>query len=135
MFVDLAVGIVTGIFSGGYTGFVLARYTKFRDLRDEALRIVRGIQYVTSDNDPFTNITGYDPLRMALIGSDLFSAKHKKFGLIITDINKDLSDIVFKAHRSGVPIGKISKADSHAQERIRKATPSFLSLLSLKPRI
>lgn len=135
MFGDLAVGIVTGIFSGGYTGFVIARYTKFRDLRDEALRIVRGVEYVTSDNEPVTNITGYDPLRMALIGSDLFSANHKKFGLVITDINKNLCDIVFKAHNSGVAKEEISKADSHAQKRIRKATPSFLSLLSLKPRI
>jgi hypothetical protein len=135
MFGDLAVGIITGIFSGGYTGFVIARYTKFRDLRDEALRIVRGIDYIADSDGVVAKITGYDSRRMSLIISDLLGAKHKGSGDIISGLDKKLGHTVLKAEASGVAIDEVFKADSQAQEEIRKTTPSFLALLSLKPRI
>ncbi|OZT72571.1 hypothetical protein [Vreelandella boliviensis] len=135
MFGDLAVGSVTGIFSGGYTGFVIARYTKFRDLRDEALRIVRGIEYVADSANLVTKITGYDSRRMSLIISDLLGSKHKESGSIISGLDKKIVRTVLKAEASGVLIDEVFKADSQAQEEIRKTTPSFLALLSLTPRI
>lgn len=82
-----------------------------------------------------TEIIGYDPRRMALIGSDLFGAKHKESGLIIMDIDKEWGGIIFQAENSGISAQEVEEADSLIQEKIRRATPSFLSLLSLKLRI
>lgn len=131
---NVVIAIITLVL-GGYIGLVTARYVKFTALRDEALRIVRGIEYGCEGDKPVRKIKGYDPNRFTLIGSDLFTAKHKNAGHCILDLHRSLSDIVHKAEHSGAPISEVSEIDLDAQKKIRKVAPNIRALLSPIPRL
>ncbi|WP_155957773.1 hypothetical protein [Fodinicurvata sediminis] len=133
--IGIAIGIFTGLVSGTYTGLVVARYTRFRDLRDEALRVVRGIEYCCVDDESVRTISGYNHQRMLDISSDLIAANQKKVSQNFLDLDKELLSTISRAKNNGIAFSEMKDIDKKAQKKVRKATPSRLTLLSPWPEI
>jgi hypothetical protein len=90
---SLPIGIVSGL----YSSLVVTKYARFSELRREALRIVRSINYIGDD----TQLTVQEPSNLgslALIASDLYGLGHRSAG----DTVNLLYDIILGANQSVV---------------------------------
>lgn len=73
---SLFISVVTSVISGIYSGLIVARYTRFSDLRSEVLRVIRSINYMDEGNG-IVSISGVSDLsKLHLVKSDLFFLKH-----------------------------------------------------------
>ena len=94
--ISLLLGIPIGILAGLYSGVILSRYTRFVDLRNEALRIIRTIDYMQeSDKVKITN--DQDVSKLTLIASDLLFLKHRKAGEIVSALRSDIDEMTMHA--------------------------------------
>lgn len=92
----LIYGALIGILSGIYSGVIVSRYTRFAELRNEVLRIIRSIRYISEESK--ITITNDDNVSMlVLISSDLFFLKHKKSAERVNLISSQIIEASYKA--------------------------------------
>lgn len=91
----LILSLPIGIASGLYSSLIVTKYARFSELRREALRIIRLINYIGDD----TRVTVQEPANLsslALIASDLYGLGHPSAGGTINS----LYDAILGANRS-----------------------------------
>jgi hypothetical protein len=126
------ISIFTGIISGLYTGLIVTRYTRFSDLRNESLRIIRKIDYV--EERDVTIVTNDKDIRnLSFIGSELIFLSHKEAGNEILGLHKEISSSIYEAR-----IGMISSKEFNDkcimwQKAAMKISPNKIVLWSLYP--
>ncbi|NYZ62569.1 hypothetical protein [Luteimonas deserti] len=119
----LLLSLPIGIVSGLYSSLVVTKYARFSELRREALRIIRSIDYIGDE----THMTIREPRSLsslALIASDLYGLGHRPAG----DKVKSLYDIILGANRSVVSGAMVTHTymAQHAdwQRQVREIGPN-----------
>lgn len=110
--------LVTGVVSGLYSGVVIARYSRFSNLRSEALRLVRSIDYM---QEPVSlvvaNAEGVS--KLPLIASDLAFLGHKAAAMELLDLSKNLAALTHSAIYRSMRVEMIEETLNSAQVRVR----------------
>ncbi|MEI8572747.1 hypothetical protein J0667_12410 [Methylomonas sp. WH-1] len=131
--ISLFLGIPIGLVSGLYTGLIVTRYSRFSDLRNEVLRIIRAIEYMPGTGDlGNVNVSHTEGLRtFNNIAGDLYFLKHEDSGDCVLNLLNNInsaSDSVQKGRIDNVEFGR-----QHAlwQKSARELTPSKKVLWAL----
>jgi hypothetical protein len=125
--ISLFLGIPIGLISGLYTGLIVTRYTRFADLRNEALRIIHSINFMEVEN--VVHITNdEDVSKLLLISSDLLSLHHRKAGERVSQLLKDITSITCNAKAGRVNVADYGSHYKAWQEIARELPPSQLVL-------
>lgn len=91
------MGLITGVISGLYTAFVSERIQRFYQIRNEALRRIRSVDYVLDDANfkaSRTNKQLADAQReFTLLSSELYSLGHSEAGDALNSMTKEFGPI------------------------------------------
>jgi hypothetical protein len=91
------MGVVTGVLSGLYTAFVSERIQRFYQIRNEALRRIRSIDFIFDDPNfkaSRTNMQLADAQReFDLLASELDSLGHKRAANVLRKIANECASI------------------------------------------
>ena len=132
--INLLLGIPIGLVSGLYTGLIITRYTRFAELRNEAMRIIRAIDFV--QNDSRINLSNdHDVSKLVLIGSDLLFLGHRKAGEATMKLSTEILSINYAARHEKIDMDEYSKHFSRWQDLGRELPSSKKVLWSLWGRI
>ena len=113
--INLLLGIPIGLVSGLYTGLIITRYTRFAELRNEAMRIIRAIDFV--QNDSRINLSNdHDVSKLVLIGSDLLFLGHRKAGEATMKLSTEILNINYAARHEKIDVDEYSKHFSRWQD-------------------
>jgi hypothetical protein len=126
------VSILTSIISGLYTGLIVTRYTRFSDLRNESLRIIRKIDYV--EERGITVITNdKDISDLCLIGSELILLSHKEASNEIFKLHKEIISSIYEARNGRISSKEFNDKFILWQNVAREIPPNKIVLWSLYP--
>lgn len=81
----LLLSLPIGIVSGLYSSLVVTKYARFSELRREALRIIRSIDYIGDDKQMIVQEPG-NLGSLALIASDLYGLGHRSAGDTVSSL-------------------------------------------------
>ena len=128
--ISLLIGIPLSIITGLYSGAILSRYVRFSDLRNEALRIIRTIDFMQESGDVSISNTD-DVAKLTLISSDLYFLKHRKAAEIVNAIRADVDEISTHASVGRLKVSAFGQNYSNWQNMARTLPPNKLVLWSL----
>jgi hypothetical protein len=104
----LIYGVPIGILSGIYSGVIVSRYARFAELRNEVLRVVRSICYISEESKIIiSNDSNFSML--VLISSDLFFLKHKKSAERVNLISSQIREAGYKASNGQLTYDEYNK--------------------------
>jgi hypothetical protein len=127
---SLLIGIPIGLISGLYTGLIVTRYARFAELRNEALRIIRAIDYM--EEGDFVSISNNEDVpKLINVASDLLFLKHKKAGESVCEIHKDISEKTSEAIIGKINVSEFGESHSKWQKIARDLPGSKLIFWSL----
>lgn len=132
--VSLVLGVPIGLVSGLYTGLIVTRYTRFAELRNEVLRLIRTIEFMQNGEQIDIENDRNVP-KLALISSDLLFLGHHKAGETITKLWTEMSKINYEAKHGRIGIVEYSKYYSDWQKLGRKLPGSKRVLWGLSGRM
>jgi hypothetical protein len=92
VFWEIIIGITTGV----YAGFIVSRMARFSALTGEALRLVRGIDFIYGDvaQEAVTLLKIEEALaQFTLISSDFYSRGHRKAGDNVNTIGQEFGEV------------------------------------------
>mgnify|MGYP000901260433 FL=1 len=126
--INYVINILIGLFSGVYAGLIVARVAKFEELKNEAKRVVWGIDYV-SINDSNPNVTSTtDRTIFSAISSELYYLRHSNAG----DKINQLSNIIdHTMRRPPNYVDDMNKNYLTWQKIIRELRPDFKSIFTI----
>lgn len=128
--ISLLLGIPLSIITGLYSGAILSRYVRFAELRNEALRVIRTIDFM-QEADGVSILKTDDVAKLILISSDLYFLKHRKAAETVNAIRSDIDEIVMHARIGRLKAGAFEQNYSNWQSRARTLPPNKLVLWSL----
>lgn len=151
LLLNIGLGIVAGIASGFYTGMVMAKYSSFCQVRLMLFALCRGFR-ASGVNGQLEHADFPRYTELADTASNLLYLGHKKAGTDALQIFKEVADtraaieMRFQRIMLGQPLPVDNPASilslmevfqrlSDWQTRSRQLQPSFLTLLSLRPRL
>jgi len=118
------MGIVTGVISGLYTAFVSERIQRFYQIRNEALRRIRSIDFMFGDANfktSRTNVQLADASReFSLLTSELYSLGHRRAGDVLNQMAKEFVSIMAA---SSIP-SDFDETYAKWQKELRNVPPS-----------
>jgi hypothetical protein len=106
--ISILLGIPLSIVTGLYSGVILSRYSRFAELRNEVLRVIRTIDFMQeSDKVIITNDS--DVPKLTLVVSDLFFLKHRKAAEIVTALISDIHEMKMHAQAGRLKVDAYSQ--------------------------
>ena len=120
---SLILSLPLGVIGGLYSGLIVARYSRFSELRNEALRIIRTIDYMLEEQKIIVSKINDLP-KLAIISSDLLSLQHRRAGNSIIILSTAVSETNYEAERGRIPIDVYEQRYLHWQCMVRKLQPS-----------
>lgn len=119
----LLLSLPIGIISGLYASLIVTRYTRFSDLRNEALRIVRGINFVGYDET--LTVSGTEVVKdLAHVASELVYLGHSAAGLAVREIHSEIIGCSIDAERGAIKVVEYANWYARWQEVARSLSPS-----------
>lgn len=128
--ISLLLGIPIGVMGGLWSGIVVARYTRFSELRNEALRIIRRIDFM-QDGEKIKVTNHEDISKFSLIASDFYFLKHQKAGQSISALSQDVLTINQSAANGTISMDNYKIAFLDWQNTVRMLSPKYSVILSL----
>lgn len=127
--ISLFLGIPLSIITGLYSGAILSRYVRFADLRNEALRIIRAIDFI-QETGCLTVSKNEDVAKLTLISSDLYFLKHRKAAEIVNTIRSDINEMSIHAKAGRIGSESFEQSYINWQNMARTLPPNKLALWS-----
>jgi hypothetical protein len=116
---DLLMALVPGTAAGYYSGLLMAKQSKFNSLKYEALRIVRGINYIGDDEK--TQILRSDRVDdLHLIAFELLQLKHTNAGTAVLRISNEILDAIASCNHATCSAKSLSQQIKAWQEQLRE---------------
>ena len=124
LFDGLLLGLITGVISGLYTAFVAERIQRFYQIRNDALRRVRSIDFMSDDENFKIQRTnpqlGEAQREFVLLSSELYGLGHTKAG---DAINKMINEFIPIISAHSIP-PNFDETYSRWQKELRELPPS-----------
>lgn len=121
----LPIGVVTGL----YSGVIVSRYSRFADLRNQLLRIIRTIDYMQEQGRVDIK-NDQDVAKTTLIASDLFFLKHRRAGEVVSALRSDMDHMKILAMSGQTDVSGYEESYKKWQKIANDLTPNRLVLLS-----
>lgn len=132
--ISLLLGVPIGLISGLYTGLIVARYSRFAELRNETLRIIRRIEFM--EEGPSVHITNDEELpKLHLIAGDLLFLGHKKAGEYVLELSGEMRKANHAARNGALDYATYSKTYERWQAKARALPGGKKVLLSFWGRL
>nr|WP_312231724.1 hypothetical protein [Pseudomonas sp.] len=128
--ISLLVGLILSLPIGLYSGIIIARYSKFSELRDEALRIVRTISYMQEERKIIVSEKNDLP-KLTLISSELLFRQHQKAADSIITLSAAIADTNHEAESGKTPIETYEQRYLHWQKIVRELQPSIRRIFAI----
>ncbi len=128
--ISFFVNIFFAILAGIYSGLVVARFSRFEELRNEVKRIIHGIDYISTEVDLLKIIPKKEPSEILSISSDFLALGHKEAGELASLIMSELS--TFRSLPS-TKYEQFNEGYIRWQKLCRKMKPNLKVILNLKP--
>jgi hypothetical protein len=125
----IIISLVTGVLAGLYSGLIVARISRFEELRNEIKRIILGFEFVY-DGQTLELSTKRDPGALVNASSDLIAFGHEAAGNVSLSIYHEMSTVL------NVPGATYKMAEcgfSQWQDSCREMKPNMKVILSLRP--
>lgn len=128
--IGLLLSIPLGLVSGLYTGLIVTRYARFAELRGEALRIIRAIDFMQEDSG--VHITHHEDVpKLLLVSSDLLFLHHRKAGEFVAQLFQQISSTNYDAQSGKLCAGEYNNRYAAWQEAARALPPNKLVMWAL----
>jgi len=95
--IEIVINLGVGLIAGIYAGVVVARVSKLEELKNEAKRIVWGIDFVSVNNSAPELIKRSDTSKFLDISSEMYFLKHKQAGNGINGLSKAIESVLREA--------------------------------------
>lgn len=90
--VNVVVALVTGFTVGISAGLVVARMARFEELRNEARRIIWGIDYIYAGGDRPRIIERRHTGELLYVSSELYALKHVAAGETVSRLLQEITE-------------------------------------------
>jgi hypothetical protein len=128
--ISLMLGIPIGVVTGLYSGIIVSRYSRFAELRNQLLRIIRTIDYMEEQSR--VDITNdQDVGKIDIIISDLFFLKHKKAGEKMCSVLESIYRMKMLATSGKINVLQYEEYYLEWQKVVQSLTPNKFILFSL----
>ncbi len=127
---SLILSLPLGVIGGLYSGLIVARYSRFSELRNEALRIIRTINYMQEEQKIIVSEKNDLP-RLTLISSDLLFLQHRRAGNSIVTLSTAVLETNHEAEQGLVSIDDYEQRYLHWQSMVRNLQPSKRKIFAL----
>ena len=127
---SLILSLPLGVIGGLYSGLIVARYSRFSELRNEALRIIRTINYMQEEQKIIVSEKNDLP-RLTLISSDLLFLQHRRAGNSIVTLSTAVLETNHEAEQGRVSIDDYEQRYLHWQSMVRNLQPSKRKIFAL----
>ena len=128
--ISLILAFPIGIITGLYSGVILSRFTRFSELRNEVLRIIRTIDFM-QEQGKLVITNDRDVAKLTLVVSDLLFLKHKKAADIVARISSDIGEKKMHAETGCLKFDAYNSTYIEWQKSANAITPSKLVIFSL----
>lgn len=132
--ISLFLGIPIGIISGLYTGIIVTRYARFAELRNEALRIIRSIDFM-QESSSIQISNDHDVSKLILISSDMFFLRHIKAGELVSQLSQQIQSTNNEARYGRINISDYSNRYASWQTSARNLPPNKFVICSFWGRL
>jgi hypothetical protein len=110
-----------------YGSVVFSRFSRFAELRNEVLRIIRTIDFMQEQSGvSITNVQ--DVPKLTLIASDLLSLKHREAAEVVSAIRSGIDEISMHAKIGRLNVSAFGQSYSNWQSMARELPPNKLAL-------
>ncbi len=127
---SLILSLPLGVIGGLYSGLIVARYSRFSELRNEALRIIRTTNYMQEEQKIIVSEKNDLP-RLTLISSDLLFLQHRRAGNSIVTLSTAVLETNHEAEQGLVSIDDYEQRYLHWQSMVRNLQPSKRKIFAL----
>lgn len=128
--INVFISMIAGVVAGIHSGIVVARMSKFEEIRVQIKRIIWGIDYGWTNNEPPYIKARRDIHEVDDLMGDLFYLGHKKAGEEAAKLGKSIADTFFKPPSTGEELNKLY---INWQEDCRNLKPNYRVIFNLKP--
>ena len=128
--ITLLLGIPIGLVSGLYTGLIVTRYSRFAELRNEVLRIIRLIDFMESGAVVKVS-NNKDVSSLVNIASDLLFLKHKKAGEEVLQLLRNISEKTKDAEQGKISVVEFDEQHAKWQKTARELPGNKVVLWAL----
>jgi hypothetical protein len=90
LIVAIVVALITGFVTGTSAGLVVARMARFEELRNEARRIVWGIDYIYTGADPPRINERRPTTELLYISGEFYALKHRDAGEAVSRLFQEI---------------------------------------------
>ncbi|MAK56545.1 MAG: hypothetical protein CML17_12000 [Pusillimonas sp.] len=125
---NLFSGIVAGVISGVYSGLIMARIARFYEVKAQALRLVRRIDFVINNK----GLTFTRPMKqgeLSLLAAELIQLQHRSAAKRFFEIDIQITTIQHGAKAHGQHANVIHELYRGWQKLIREASPNWGAIL------
>lgn len=126
---SVLLSIPIGLLSGLYAGIIVARYQRFADLRNQAVRIIREIDFFL-EGQRIRLLRRTEVPELVLISSDLIFIKHRKAGKDLLHLMPEIHESLFLAPLGQISFEVFSSNHKSWQTSINALKPNKLQLFS-----
>ena len=92
--INILTSIFIGIFAGVISGIIVARISKFEEIRNQIKRIIWSIDYIYASNEQPKIIPKKDISELIYLSSDLFALKHVQAGNELSRLKAHIEDTI-----------------------------------------
>jgi hypothetical protein len=129
-FFSLLIGIPISIITGLYSGIIVSRYTRFAELRNEVLRIIRAIDFMQEQHG--LRISNDNDLsRLPLIAGDFYYLQHRAAGDTVNALRAEIDEVSMHARAGRLDSSMYEKSFASWQQTARSLPPARAVLWSL----
>lgn len=121
--ISLILAFPIGIITGLYSGVILSRYTRFAELRNEVLRIIRTIDFM-QEAEKLVITNDRDVSKLSLVVSDLLFLKHKEAADVVARLSSDISEKKMHADARHLMVDAYKSSYVEWQKYANAITPS-----------
>ena len=130
LIIGLILSLPIGVIAGLYSGLIVTRYSRFSELRNEALRIIRSINYTQEETNIVVSEKNDLP-KLILISSDLLFLQHRRAADSIITLSAAVLETNQEAEYGRIPIDVYEQRYRHWQNMVRNLQPSKRKIFSI----
>ena len=127
--INMLLSILTGIIAGIYSGIIVARMSRFEEIKHEIKRIILNIDFIYSSGKPKI-IPRKDITELLLLSCDFCALKHPDSGEQTSILQKEIIDVLDSPPEKSE---KMNELYSEWQNRCRNLKPTYRVIFSPKP--
>lgn len=92
--INILIGIFIGIFAGVISGIIVARISKFEEIRNQVKRIIWSINYIYISNEQPKITAQKDISELIYLSSDFFALKHVGAGNELSNLRAQIGNTI-----------------------------------------